>query len=111
MDVAGIALPENARPPILQPCPALGRTAPHRRVRRKAPVCVHDRTSFRLAPTEPANVLARGYKQERSHSSQTFSAERAAPAKDGPRINEEITARTILLIGDDGHKYGEIGTG
>ncbi|MBN9534939.1 MAG: translation initiation factor IF-3 [Alphaproteobacteria bacterium] len=32
------------------------------------------------------------------------------PAKDGPRINEEIFARSILLIGDDGHKYGEIGT-
>jgi translation initiation factor IF-3 len=32
-----------------------------------------------------------------------------APAKDGPRINEDIRARTILLIGDDGHKYGEIG--
>jgi translation initiation factor IF-3 len=32
-----------------------------------------------------------------------------APAKDGPRVNEDIFARTILLIGDDGHKYGEIG--
>ena len=32
-----------------------------------------------------------------------------APAKDGPRINEDIRARTILLIGDDGHKYGELG--
>ncbi|MBV9330503.1 MAG: translation initiation factor IF-3 [Alphaproteobacteria bacterium] len=30
-------------------------------------------------------------------------------AKDGPRVNEEIFARTILLIGDDGHKYGPIG--
>jgi translation initiation factor IF-3 len=38
-----------------------------------------------------------------------FSQERA-PAKDGPRVNEEIFSRTILLIGDDGHKYGEIGT-
>ena len=33
-----------------------------------------------------------------------------APAKDGPRVNEEIISRTILLIGDDGHKYGEIGS-
>src|SRR5579884_4286943 len=33
-----------------------------------------------------------------------------APAKDGPRVNEDILARTILLIGDDGHKYGELGT-
>ena len=32
------------------------------------------------------------------------------PAKDGPRVNDEIRVRTILLIGDDGHKYGEIGT-
>jgi translation initiation factor IF-3 len=33
-----------------------------------------------------------------------------APARGGPRINEEIFAPTILLIGDDGHKYGAIGT-
>jgi translation initiation factor IF-3 len=32
-----------------------------------------------------------------------------APAKDGPRVNDDIRARTILLIGDDGHKYGELG--
>jgi translation initiation factor IF-3 len=32
-----------------------------------------------------------------------------APAKDGPRVNEDIRVRTILLIGDDGHKFGEIG--
>jgi translation initiation factor IF-3 len=32
-----------------------------------------------------------------------------APAKDGPRINEEIFSKTILLIGADGHKYGPIG--
>jgi translation initiation factor IF-3 len=25
-------------------------------------------------------------------------------------VNEEITARTLLLIGADGHKFGEIGT-
>ncbi|HEY4986808.1 MAG TPA: translation initiation factor IF-3, partial [Bradyrhizobium sp.] len=31
------------------------------------------------------------------------------PAKDGPRVNDEIFTRTILLIGDDGHKYGPIG--
>jgi translation initiation factor IF-3 len=39
-----------------------------------------------------------------------FASQERAPAKDGPRINEEIFSRTILLIGDDGHKYGEIGT-
>ncbi|MGB8601777.1 MAG: translation initiation factor IF-3 [Rhizomicrobium sp.] len=38
-----------------------------------------------------------------------FAAQAPAPAKDGPRVNEEIYARTILLIGDDGTKYGEIG--
>jgi translation initiation factor IF-3 len=32
-----------------------------------------------------------------------------APSKDGPRINEDINARTILLIGDDGHKFGPLG--
>jgi translation initiation factor IF-3 len=31
-------------------------------------------------------------------------------AKGGPRVNDDIFARTILLIGDDGHKFGEIGT-
>ncbi|HEY1708082.1 MAG TPA: translation initiation factor IF-3 [Rhizomicrobium sp.] len=38
-----------------------------------------------------------------------FQPTERAPAKDGPRINDEITSRTVLLIGDDGHKYGEIG--
>jgi translation initiation factor IF-3 len=33
-----------------------------------------------------------------------------APAKDGPRINEDIRARTIYLVGDDGQKFGELGT-
>jgi len=32
-----------------------------------------------------------------------------APAKDGPRVNEDIRARTIFLVGDDGHKFGELG--
>ncbi|MGH6828801.1 MAG: translation initiation factor IF-3 [Rhizomicrobium sp.] len=39
-----------------------------------------------------------------------FQQNAPAPAKGGPRVNEEILSRTILLIGDDGHKYGEIGT-
>ncbi len=29
--------------------------------------------------------------------------------KDGPRVNEEINSRTILLIGAEGEKHGEIG--
>ncbi len=32
-----------------------------------------------------------------------------APSKGGPRINDEITAKTVFLIGDDSHKYGNIG--
>ena len=36
-------------------------------------------------------------------------AQPTPPSKDGPRVNEDITSKTILLIGDDGHKYGEIG--
>jgi translation initiation factor IF-3 len=32
-----------------------------------------------------------------------------APSKDGPRVNEDIHARTILLIGEDGHKFGPLG--
>ncbi|HEY1838036.1 MAG TPA: translation initiation factor IF-3, partial [Rhizomicrobium sp.] len=49
--------------------------------------------------------------QERVIVARRFAAGNAPPpAKDGPRINEEIFSKTILLIGDDGHKYGEIGT-
>jgi len=32
-----------------------------------------------------------------------------APSKHGPRVNEDIVSRTILLIGADGEKFGEIG--
>ena len=54
------------------------------RVRRKAPVCVHDRTSFRLAPTEPAKRVTHGLLKEKSHSSQTFSAKRARASQGRP---------------------------
>src|ERR1700753_102304 len=50
-----------------------------------------------------------GTQQERVIVPRRFQQPDKAPAKDGPRINEEIFSRTILLIGDDGHKYGEIG--
>jgi translation initiation factor IF-3 len=33
-----------------------------------------------------------------------------APSKGGPRVNEDITARTVFLIGAEGEKLGEIGT-
>ena len=53
---------------------------------------------------------AHGYIKERVIVPRRFQGGNApAPAKDGPRINDEITSKTILLIGDDGHKYGEIG--
>ncbi|HEX4636658.1 MAG TPA: translation initiation factor IF-3 [Rhizomicrobium sp.] len=53
---------------------------------------------------------ARGCKKERVIVPRRFQGSNApAPAKDGPRINDEIIAKRILLIGDDGHKYGEIG--
>ena len=53
---------------------------------------------------------AHGYTKERVIVPRRFQGGNApAPAKDGPRINDEITSKTILLIGDDGHKYGEIG--
>ena len=32
------------------------------------------------------------------------------PSRDGPRVNEEITSRTIFLIGADGEKIGVLGT-
>ena len=47
--------------------------------------------------------------QERVIVPRRFQSDQKAPAKDGPRINDEITARTVFLVGDDGHKYGEIG--
>ena len=51
-----------------------------------------------------------GLTKERVIVPRRFAAGNAPPpAKDGPRVNEEIFSRTILLIGDDGHKYGEIG--
>jgi translation initiation factor IF-3 len=63
-----------------------------------------------LAPTEPAKCWRAVIEGERAIVPRRFQQNAPAPAKDGPRINEEITSRTILLIGDDGHKYGEIGT-
>ena len=51
----------------------------------------------------------RPYKRREVIVPRRFASQAPAPAKDGPRINEEIFSRTILLIGDDGHKYGEIG--
>ena len=36
-------------------------------------------------------------------------AQPTPPSKDGPRVNEEIQSRTILLIGAEGEKFGEIG--
>jgi translation initiation factor IF-3 len=47
--------------------------------------------------------------QERVIVPRRFQGNAPPPVKGGPRINDEITSRTILLIGDDGHKYGEIG--
>jgi translation initiation factor IF-3 len=54
--------------------------------------------------------FARAIRKERVIVPRRFASQAPAPAKDGPRINEEIFSKTILLIGDDGHKYGEIGT-
>src|SRR5579863_2902878 len=53
--------------------------------------------------------MACGLPKERVIVSRRPGTPAAAPAKDGPRINEEIFSRTILLIGADGHKYGPIG--
>ena len=56
------------------------------------------------------SVIAHGSQQERVIVARRFNApqERSAP-KDGPRVNEDIHSRTILLIGDEGEKFGEIG--
>ena len=55
---------------------------------------------MRIGPTEGVTIIV-GRRPQQSAP---------PPAKDGPRVNDEIRVRTILLIGDDGHKYGEIGT-
>ena len=55
------------------------------------------------------SVVAHGLQQERVIDARRFSSQQAPAPKDGPRVNEDIHSRTILLIGDDGEKFGEIG--
>jgi translation initiation factor IF-3 len=62
-----------------------------------------------VGPDGPREAKALGLQQERVIVARRFASNAPAPAKDGPRINEEIMSRTILLIGGDGHKFGEIG--
>jgi translation initiation factor IF-3 len=50
-----------------------------------------------------------GFEQESTIVPRRFQQPDKAPSKDGPRVNEDIFSRTILLIGEDGHKYGPIG--
>src|ERR1700742_194840 len=51
-----------------------------------------------------------GLQQERVIVARRFNAPQERPSsKDGPRVNEDIHSRTILLIGDEGEKFGEIG--
>ncbi len=64
----------------------------------------------RVRPHQAESARGRNEGEKVIAPPRRFSSQAPAPAKDGPRINEEIYARTILLIGDDGHKYGEIGT-
>jgi translation initiation factor IF-3 len=53
--------------------------------------------------------MTHGLQQERVIVPRRPQQNDRAPTKGGPRINDEITAKTIFLIGDDSHKYGEIG--
>ncbi len=103
-----IALSGRAFPPILAAIRPYGRSAA-RRIHRRSPACVHDRTSFRLGSDGTSEAWMRAAVQRRVIVPRRFQGSAPAPAKDGPRINDEITSKTILLIGDDGHKYGEIG--
>jgi translation initiation factor IF-3 len=54
------------------------------------------------------SVIAHGLQQERVIVARRFNAPQERASKDGPRVNEDIHSRTILLIGDDGEKFGEI---
>ncbi len=64
----------------------------------------------RVKPHQAASTRGRNEGEKVIAPPRRFSSQAPAPAKDGPRVNEEIFSKTILLIGDDGHKYGEIGT-
>jgi translation initiation factor IF-3 len=55
------------------------------------------------------SVIAHGLQQERVIVARRFNAPQERASKDGPRVNEDIHSRTILLIGDEGEKFGEIG--
>jgi translation initiation factor IF-3 len=74
--------------------------------------CAHKTNTFGEAgkPLQAESAFGRNHGEKVIAPPRRFSSQAPAPAKDGPRVNEEIYARTILLIGDDGHKYGEIGT-
>ena len=63
-----------------------------------------------MAPSDqPERGTAWLEPKERVIVPRRFQGNQPPPAKDGPRINEEITTRSFLLIGDDGHKYGQVG--
>ena len=63
-----------------------------------------------MGPANPAERFRVSFSKERVIAPpKRFQQTPAPQSKDGPRVNEEIFSRTILLIGDDGHKYGEIG--
>jgi translation initiation factor IF-3 len=63
-----------------------------------------------VGPANPAECFRVSFSKERVIAPpKRFQQTPAPQSKDGPRVNEEIFSRTILLIGDDGHKYGEIG--
>ena len=47
--------------------------------------------------------MAHGLQQERVIVPRRPQQNDRAPAKGGPRINDEISARTVFLIGDDSH--------
>jgi translation initiation factor IF-3 len=65
---------------------------------------------FREARMECSrSVVAHGLQQERVIVARRFNSPQAPASKDGPRVNEDIHSRTILLIGDEGEKFGEIG--
>src|ERR1700743_2862191 len=53
--------------------------------------------------------MVHGLRQERVIVARRFNSPQERAPKDGPRVNEDIHARTILLIGDEGEKFGEIG--
>ena len=82
-------------------------TGPERACSRRTPRAI-DKETRRGGPGLPRTDSRWAIQRELAIAIKKFS-QPTPPSKDGPRVNEEINSRTILLIGAEGEKHGEIG--